>query len=157
VKKGITLTILIIFLVFISFKTAHASFGSVFGGTIIAKPAIEISTLESSNFNCEAGLAGGTSISIIPIGSPAGTSVSYYIPAFIAPVTGLWHNHETGLYSYYLLPGTSDLYKTVSTIGQLILGMYDGKIPIACVYQGYPPVVVTVPLSIITYFGTSIR
>ena len=133
-KKGIILTILVISLIFISFKTANASLGSVFGGRIIFKPATEIAALEAGNFNCQDGLAGGTSISIVPLGSPAGTPVSYYIPAFIYPVT-----------------------ETVPTVGQLILGLHSGIFGITCVYQGYPPVTVVVPLSVITYFGTSKR
>jgi len=155
VKKGIILTILVISLIFLSFKTAHASLGSVFGGRIIFKPATEIATLEATNYNCQAGLAGGTSISIAPIGSPAGTPVSYYIPAFIKPVTGLYHT-KSGLFSYYLTPDTDEEYKTTTIPGQLILGLHSGIFGVACVYQGYPPIVVVVPLSIITYFGTSI-
>jgi len=134
VKKGITLSILVIFLLFLCVKTAHASLGSVFGGRIIFKPAVEIATLEATNYNCQAGLAGGTSISIMPLGSPAGTPVSYYIPPFVSPVT-----------------------ETIPVVGQLILGLHSGVFGITCVYRGYPPVIVVVPLSIITYFGTSIR
>ena len=131
-KKGIILTILVIFLVFVSAETANASLGSLFGGRIILKPEVKIFSLESAGFNCQ--MLGGTSISIIPIGSPVGTPSSYYIPAAVSSVT-----------------------RTITTPGQLILGIYAGKIPIQCVYPSAPPVVVTVPLSIINYFGTSIK
>ena len=72
----------------------------------------------------------GTSISIIPIGSPSGTPVSYFIPALVTPRTG----------------GATET-------GDLILGNYGGQTIIKCIH--FLGAEVTVPLNTITLFGTS--
>jgi hypothetical protein len=129
-RKYFTIILLSFFLLFFSFQVASASFlGSPFGGRIILKPALQILSLQLSGFVCP--MYGGTSISIIPIGSPVGTPINYYIPPTVFSVTG-----------------------TTPTLGQLILGLHGGKIPIICT-QTATGATVTVTLDIITYFGTS--
>jgi hypothetical protein len=116
---------------FVSTRTVFAlGLGGNFGGRIITKPALEIIILEATGFQCNDNML-GTSILIIPIGSPIGTPVSYLIP--------------------YTVPSKTE---TVPTIGQLILGIYGGKMEITCI-RAYPPLTITVPLDTITLFGTS--
>ena len=126
-KKGMILILLILFAVFFNARTASAFF---FGGRIIYPKAIEIEELEATGFVC---FVPGSTISILPIGSPAGTPVSYFIPSFVTSAT-----------------------RTIPTASQLILGNYLGKITLPCVLPGDPPAATTVSLDTIIYFGTSI-
>lgn len=130
-KKGIFYILLIVFLVFVSTRIVSASFslGRVFGGRIVNTKALEIQALESSGYQC---YMPGTSISILPIGSPAGTPTSYFIPSFVISKT-----------------------RTTTRTGQLIMGRYLGKTIIPCIFPSSPPMVISVSLDIITLFGTS--
>src|SRR3989344_8444416 len=98
-RKGIILVLLIVFLAFIGAKivksdavpatpsSAPSSFsggirGGFFGGRIINMKATEIASLEAADYTCA---VFGSSISIVPIGSPAGTPTSYFIPSYVVP------------------------------------------------------------------------
>ncbi|MFA5936831.1 MAG: hypothetical protein WC822_03060 [Candidatus Paceibacterota bacterium] len=131
-RKGIFLILLIIFLVFVSANVVDASFsfGKFFGGKIISTKATEIQILEGSGYTCP---MYGTSISIVPIGSPAGTPTSYYIPSYVTPMT-----------------------RTTPMTGQQILGVYGGQTMISC-FITYPPDIRVVSLTSIILFGTSRR
>lgn len=141
-RKGIIFFLLIIFVVSISLNQVEggsvpatpASSGSgitggVFGGRVVNTKAIEIQMLEESGFQC---MVPGTSITILPLGSPTGTPISYLIPIGV----------------------TSRTRNSIDT-GQLILGKYFGQVAITCVYPSLPPVITSVGLSTITLFGTS--
>jgi len=130
VKKGIIFILLIVFLVFFStgIVSAYSSFGNVFGGRIINTKAVEIAGLEAVGYICP---MFGTSISIIPMGSPISTPSSYFIPSYVVSKT-----------------------RTTPTIGQLILGKYSGRTMISCMFP-YPPSTIAVSLDTITLFGTS--
>ncbi|KKQ88029.1 MAG: hypothetical protein UT09_C0005G0011 [Parcubacteria group bacterium GW2011_GWF2_38_8] len=140
-RKGIILVLLIVFLAFAGAKIvksdavpataarAPSVSAGFFGGRIINTKALEIEALEGVNFEC---IVVGSTISIIPIGSPAGTPASYFIPTFITSKT-----------------------RTTPSVGQLILGKYSTKTPITCIFKGIPPVTVVVNLDTITLFGTS--
>ena len=136
-RKSIIFILLIAFLVFISAKIvfAYSFFGGVFGGRITNMPALEIASLEGSGYVCS---MSGTSISIIPIGSPPGTPTSYFIPSYITPRT-----------------------RTTPAIGQLILGRYSGKTVITCTLTLFlgshrrSTTITTVSLDTINLFGTS--
>ena len=119
----------VVFLVFLNTKTvfAYSSFGKVFAGKIIHTKDIEIQTLEFAGYICP---VFGSSISIIPMGSPLGTPTSYFIPFGTYSKTGY----------------------SVRT-GQLIMGKYSWKTPIACVHPAGS--VQTVWLDTISLFGTS--
>jgi hypothetical protein len=132
-KRGIIFSLLIVFLLLATTKIAFASFGlslfPQFGGRIIYPKAIEIQALEAAGFQC---IVLGSTFSIMPIGSPIGTPVSYFIPA--------------GIFS-----------KTRNSVraGQLIMGKYSFKTMIECILPAEPPVIVTVPLDTVTIFGNS--
>ena len=111
-------------------SAAHVfSSGGIFGGRIIDTKATEIRALESAGYNC---FTLGSSISIMLIGSPAGTPTSYFIP-------------------YYVIPKT----RTQPASGRLILGKYGGTATINCTLASDPPQTTTVALSTITLFATS--
>ena len=74
----------------------------------------------------------GTTFSIYPIGSRAGTPTSYLVPS--------------GIYSKT---------RNAIRISQLIMGKYSFKTPIVCTSATIPPVIVTVPLDTVTMFGNS--
>ena len=82
-KKGITLILLVVSFVFISFNMVFAfgfsSLGGMFGGRILLTKALPIQLLETVGYTCPT--YGGTSLSIIPIGSPVGTPTNYFIPS----------------------------------------------------------------------------
>jgi hypothetical protein len=136
VKKGIIFILLIIFLVFVGTQVVFASFSffspsfsiiKSFGGRIIQTKALEIQELEAMGYIC---MVPGSSISITPIGSPAGTPISYFI-----------------------LPSKTN---TTPMVGQLILGKYSMmKIVIPCIRAGYPPMFSSVSLNKVTIFGVS--
>jgi hypothetical protein len=133
-KKGIIFVLLIGFLAFASVKTvfAFSSLGGFFGGRIIYPEATKIFTLEKAGFICP---MDGTSVSIIPLSSPAGTPVDYFIPGYVQSKTGT-----------ELMPG------------QLILGQYSGgQTIITCFYFESFPFIDTedVPLNTLNLFGTS--
>jgi len=131
VKKSIFYILLIAFLVFVYANTtsAFSSFGRVFGGRIISPKALQITGLEASGFICP---MFGTSISIFPIGSPAGTPLSYFIPPYITSKT-----------------------RTIPRSGQLIIGKYSSPMVITCT-SPYPPfITIPVTLNTIILFGTS--
>jgi len=130
-KKGIIFVLLIIFTIFIGAKTVSAfSLGNFFGGGIIDTKALGIRTLEDAGYICD--LSGGTSISIIPIGSPFYTPTNYFIPSYIFSKTG---------------------YTPMS--GQLIIGRYLYITPIVCTYPSNPPFIQIVNLETIDLFGNS--
>jgi|SRR3989344_7559571 len=132
-KKGITFILLVVSFVFISFNMVFAfgfsSLGGMFGGRILLTKALPIQLLETVGYTCPT--YGGTSLSIIPIGSPVGTPTDYFIPSFVASKT-----------------------RTTPSTGKLILGKYAGTIIITCTYPD-PPNMQTVTLPIINLFGTS--
>jgi hypothetical protein len=130
-KKGTIFILLIVFLVFISTKIvfAFSPFGGFFGGKIINMKAPEIASLEDAGYVCP---MLGTSISIIPIGSPLNTPNYYFIPSYVIPKT-----------------------RTTPTINQLILGKYGEETVITCTLPSNPPEVKTVMLKTIDFFGTS--
>ncbi len=130
-KKGIIFILLIVFLLFAGARTVSAnfSFGRLFGGRITAPKAVEIEALESAGYVCP---MYGTSISIMPIGSPAGTPISYFIPSFVTSKTG-----------------------TTPASHQLIMGRYSGQTTIICILESYPPLEQEVSLETINLFGTS--
>ncbi len=98
-----------------------------FGGRILHNKAIEIQTLESTNYKC---IVPGTSITILPVGK---SPTSFLIPAMIKSATN-----------------------TKPASGQKILGLYSQtQTTITCIFQGKPPTTTTVQLTPITYFGTS--
>jgi len=134
VKKGIIFILLIIFLVFASVKVvfAFSSFGSVFGGRIIDTKAVAVRTLENIGYICGMEYF-GTSLEILPLGSPPGTPTSYYI------------------YNY-----THSKTRTIPMSGKLIMGKYFGKMTQIC-RKPCPPgeCLQTVTLDVITLFGTS--
>ncbi len=101
-----------------------------FAGKIVAPKALEIQELEDFGYVCS---VYGSTIEIKPIGSPAGTPHSYFIPSFIRPKTG-----------------------NISRIGQLIMGKYFGKTTISCIQtmDGVTDIQ-TVPLDTIILYGTS--
>jgi len=132
-KKGIIFVLLITFAVFIGAKTVSAfSFGNFFGGRIIDIKALEIRTLENVGYTCDT--TGGSSIEIIPIGSPSYAPSSYFIPSYIYSKTG-----------YPIMTG------------QLIIGRYSYSYmtPITCIYPSDPPFIQVVFLNTIDLFGTS--
>ncbi|KKP72779.1 MAG: hypothetical protein UR70_C0004G0022 [Candidatus Nomurabacteria bacterium GW2011_GWB1_35_20] len=94
-------------------------------------PALEIAEMEAAGYICP---LFGTSISIVPIGSPPGTPTSYFIPSYITPRT-----------------------RTTPAIRQLILGRYSGQTMITCTLPSDPPITTTVSLDTINLFGTSRR
>ncbi len=131
-KKGIFFTLLIFFFVFLfSAKTTFAIFGlgQSFGGKILHTKDIKIQAAESAGYHC---LILGSTITIAPLGSPAGTPIGYFIPASVIPKT-----------------------RTTPMTGQFILGKYAGTTSIECLPPHFVMPVITVPLSIITMFGTS--
>jgi|GEM_PF-978773 len=141
-KKIVILSLLIVFLVFVSIKIIFAgavpsnpassngeSLEKSFGGRIINTKALEIETLEASGFTC---FIAGSSISIAPIGSPPNTPISYFIPSFVTSKTGI-----------------------EPSISGLILGKYGGQTTISCTLPGDPPITTIVSLNTITLFGTS--
>ncbi|MCM2338930.1 MAG: hypothetical protein NDI62_00530 [Burkholderiales bacterium] len=130
-KKGIILFLLIIFLVFASTSTAFAysSFGRMFAGKITNTKATEIAQWEAAGYICP---MFGTSISIIPIGSPHGTPVNYFIPSYISSAT-----------------------RTNPSLSKLIIGRYSGQTMITCTLYSDPPQTQTVSLNTINLFGTS--
>lgn len=110
-------------------QTASQSFERPFGGIIFSSDkALEILALESVGFVCP---MIGVSLSIIPIGSPAGTPVSYFISPFA------------------LARASGGSIKT----GEFILGDYGGYTTVQCVH--FIGAVIPVVLSNITVFGTS--
>lgn len=129
-RAGITFILLIVFLVFVSVNAVFAvsSFGRFFGGRIKYEISLQIDVLESTGYVC---VMPGTSLTIIPIGSPLLTPIEYFIPSFVISKTG-----------------------TIPTRDQLILGRYSGKTMITCT-RPKPPDVKTVSLDTINLFGTS--
>lgn len=129
-KKGIKITLLIIFLVFVSTRIVFASFplGRFLGGRIINTKAAIIAEAESFGYQCN---VPGTSITIRPIGSAALTPSEYFIPSYVTSKTG-----------------------TTPAIGQYILGRYSGKTMISC-YLADPPDAMVFSLDTINLFGTS--
>ncbi len=111
-------------------KGANISISRSFGGKIISSKAMKIKALESSGFVCT---MPGTSVSILPIGSPPGTPTDFIIPYVVIPKTG--NKPEAGKY---------------------ILGTYFGKMTAVCVLQtSETPIINTVILDSINYYGTS--
>ncbi|MFH1608915.1 MAG: hypothetical protein ABH951_02795, partial [Patescibacteria group bacterium] len=96
-----------------------------FGGKIINTKALEIKTLESSNYHCN---VSGETLEVNPIKGPSSFAIS----------SGT--QNKTG-------------YKIRS--GQWIIGKYSGKTTITCIFQGEPPSTQTVTLDTITLYGTS--
>lgn len=139
-KKGIIFVLLIVFLVFANISSVYASENNYvgiflpeekpFGGEIINDKALEIETLEDSEFICD--LQGGESIEIDPTGSSTGTPTSYFIPADVRSETDAFPAE-----------------------GELILGNYDSnkKTSITCTLMDYS---VTVELDTISYYGVSV-
>lgn len=129
-KKGAIFILLIVFLVFVNTNivSANSSFFRFLGGRITNTKATEVQIYESMGYVCP---AYGTTISIMPIGSPSGTPIDYIIPYFVIPQT-----------------------RTVPRTGQLILGRYGGVTTVACTKLS-PPDVRTVMLPTINLFGTS--
>lgn len=132
-KKGIIFILLIVFLLFVSARMVFAAsyFGNLFGGRIIYTKAVEIEAWESAGYTCP---MFGTSISIMPIGSPFSTPTSFFIPSFVTPKT-----------------------RTTPAPHQLIIGKYSGQMTIICILPSNPPDVQTVSLDTIILFGTSRR
>jgi hypothetical protein len=137
-RKGIFLILLIIFLVFISVNIVHASLSlrKFFGGKITSPKATEIKEAEAAGYKCP---MSGTSISIIPKGSPSGTPTSFFIPSSVTPVT-----------------------RTTPTTDQQILGIYSESIENIMCKRPSPedPEIeekLTIGLKIMTLFGTSRR
>ncbi len=128
-KKGIIFILLIVFLVFASAKVVFAvsSFGKSFGGRIIYPKALQITVLESVGYICP---MYGTSISIMPIGSPLVTPIEYFIPFYVTSKT-----------------------RTTPATHQLILGRYSGQEVITCTHLLGD--IQTVSLDMINLFGTS--
>ncbi len=132
VKKGVIFlaTAVFAFVIGEPFVFAFSSLGGFFGGRIISVPAMEIQLKEWAGFTC---FVYGTSITITPLGSPAGTPISYFIPWAVTSATGF--------------PASPN---------QLVLGIYSGeKTPITCILPSTPPVIDIVELDTITYFGNS--
>lgn len=142
-KKGIFFILLIVFLVFVNTNIVRSDavpatatstlsgsgWGGFFGGRIINTKALEIETLEASGFIC---FVPGSTISIIPIGSPPGTPINYFIPSFVTSKTGYG-----------------------ASTGALILGKYGGIMTISCTLPAEPPITTVVSLNIINLFGAS--
>lgn len=127
-KKGIIFILLIIFLIFSNTKIVSAfSFEKSFGGKILYTKAMKIQILESAGFTCT---VLGSTIMMMPIGSPVGTPIDYFIP-------------------WYTISKT----KTTLRSGQYILGKYGMTTPITCVSVIGVPIIVD--LDTITLFGTS--
>ena len=131
-KKGINLFLLIIFLIFVSARIVSASFSLYknFGGRIITTKALPIIALEAAGYSC---VTFGSSVSVLPIGSPSGTPTNYFIPFYV-------------------------LSKTRTTLAphQWILGKYSGtQTTITCIYKGTPTHTQTINLDTVTLFGTS--
>ena len=74
----------------------------------------------------------GETFTIKPIGSPAGTPMSYFISILTKSKTG-----------------------NSLSVGQLILGKYAGKTSITCTLKSYPFTVQTVILNRVSLYGTS--
>ena len=100
-----------------------------FGGKIITTVANEITTFQSSGYICS---VPGQSISIIPIGSPAGTPMSFIIPFGIISRTG-----------------------NPIRPGQYMLGKYGGMASAYCIPPSPHPVAISIPLQTIVYYGNS--
>jgi hypothetical protein len=132
-KKAVALFLLITFLIFVGtnivYSYSSSTFGRLFGGKIISMKATQIEELEASGYICS---MFGTSISIKPIGSRAGTPTSYFIPSYVSPKT-----------------------RTTPGSGKLIIGKYSGQEIITCTLPGEPPLTETIVLNTITFFGTS--
>lgn len=128
-RKSIFFILLIAFFAFIGTEIVYASFytNGFFGGKIISTKAKEIILLESTGYACT---VLGTSISVSPIGSPAGTPTEYLIPFYVTPKT-----------------------RTTPKANQLILGKYSGQTIITCKHPKLPDE--SVSLTNITLFGTS--
>ena len=131
-RRSIIFSLLVIFLLLAS-KTVYASlgfsFGSrQFGGRVAYTEATEITIQKAIGSQCD---VLGSTISILPIGSPALTPRSYYIPF-------------------------STLSKTKNSLrmGQLIMGKYSPyKTPIVCTSP--TGAVTTIQLDTVTLFGNS--
>ncbi|MDO8659232.1 MAG: hypothetical protein Q7K54_01395 [Candidatus Parcubacteria bacterium] len=133
-KRGIIFSLLIFFLLLANTNTvfAFSSFRFLlpqFSGRIVFSPAIEIASLQMMSFQCA---VMGSTFSIYPIGSPAGTPVSYFVPFGVFSKT-----------------------RNAIRIGQLIIGKYSFKTPIVCTSSTTPPVITTVLLDTVTMFGNS--
>lgn len=131
-KKGIILILLITFGVFVSTNITFAasSLGRVFGGEIVSIEANPIKELESLGYAC---IKFGTTVSIMPIGSPAGTPTDYFIPYYEMSKTGI-----------------------TPVIGGLIAGMYTSmRAYIPCILSSTHPDVKVISLDTMILFGTS--
>lgn len=111
------------------YHTGNASaVGKPFGGKIINTKAIEISSLENSNYKC---IVPGSTITIKPVTSSSPST--FFIPAAVKSRTN-----------------------TSPRAGQQIKGLYSqSKTTITCIFQGTPPSTTTTTLTPITLFGTS--
>ena len=98
------------------------------GGRIVSVPAFEIYSLQSGGFICP---VMGKTISIHPMGSPAGTPTSYYIP-FSVP---------------------SQTRTSIRGMGQLILARYTVPTFITCTHP--TGATTQVSLQTIDLYGTS--
>ena len=115
-------------MLFVGTKIAFA-FMPQFGGRIIHTKAIEIQTLEMAGFLC---YAPGSTISIVPIGSPLGTPTSYLIPF-----------------------GVTSKTRISPRAGQLIIGKRSGKMVINCTLAYFPFTTIPVSLDTVFLFGNS--
>jgi hypothetical protein len=135
VKKGIIFILLIVFVLFAGAGTVSAAsyfnFGKMFGGKIIYPKASEIQELEDFGYTCT---IPGTTISIVPMGSPASTTATdFFIPSFVTSKS-----------------------RTTPRSGQLIVGRYAGKTTITCIQQiDEVEDIQTVILDTINLFATS--
>jgi len=128
-KKIILGLFLIVFLLFTWVGVAHANidFNLAFGGQILNTEAVQVTTYEAAGYDC---LVPGSTVEIYSVFGPT----SYFIPSYVAPVTG------------YALSS-----------GQQILGVYSGQETIVCTRDEEKSTTsqVTIILPIIYYFGTS--
>ena len=99
------------------------------GGRITNTVANEILSFQMSGYICT---VPGQSISIIPIGSPLATPLSFIIPFGVSSATG-----------------------NPIRVGQYILAKYGGMATAYCVLPSVYPIPVTIPLPTIIYFGNS--
>lgn len=153
-KKGIILSLLIFAFLSLapqigsaqSFSPSRGFFIKPFGGRIISDTALEIETAEAAGYVC---VVLGYSISILPMGSPNGTPVSYYIP-FTVKSSVFTLVPSKGVLGFLKPIGESS---SKPTNGKLILGNYGPQTPIGCVH----PILggITIPLHTVLIYGVS--
>lgn len=111
--------------------SAASGFGGgfqAFGGRITNTKALNIQTIEESNYTCA---VYGSSITIEPVGK--GSETNFLIPATIKSSTN-----------------------TYARSGQWILGLFNmSPTTVTCTFRGTPPNVQTTQISPITLYGTS--